>query len=171
MDLTELHHGVTKRKKKKRVGRGVGSGTGKTATRGHKGQYSSAGANLPGPLFEGGQTPLFRRFPKRGFSNARFARQFLVVNVGDIHHAFADGDVVTPEKLKHVGLAKKPTDGVRVLGYGELTKKLIIRAHHISKQARAKIEAAGGVAEVIPSPKKPIRNPMKPRDSQSDAAS
>lgn len=163
MDLTQVSQGVQKRKKKKRVGRGPGSGHGKTATRGHKGQYASAGAGMFGPLFEGGQTPLFRRVPKRGFSNARFARQFLVVNLEDIDRHFNDGDTVTPEALKKCGLAKKPADGVRILGNGEITKKLIIQAHGFSESAKQKIEAKGGTVDLIPPPKKPVKNKMKPR--------
>src|SRR5439155_9042370 len=99
MDLSTVHQGVHKRRQKKRVGRGPGSGHGKTATRGSKGQYSSAGAKRPISLFEGGQMPLFRRIPKRGFSNARFAREYLVVNVGDLDAAYADGDVVDRDSL------------------------------------------------------------------------
>jgi len=163
MILNDVHSGIQKRKLKKRVGRGIGSGHGKTASRGAKGQYASAGANLPGILFEGGQTPLFRKIPKRGFSHATWDRVFLVVNVGDLSLAFKDGDTVTEEDLKRVGLAKKPCDGVRILGEGELTINLTITAHHFSKSALEKIQAKGGTANVIPPPKKPVRNKMKPR--------
>src|SRR4051794_6586704 len=100
MDLTQVHQGITKRKRKKRVGRGVGSGNGKTAGRGSKGQYASAGAKRFGGLFEGGQTPLFRRIPKRGFSQARHRKYYHVVNVGDIDRVFADGDRVDPAAMK-----------------------------------------------------------------------
>ena len=162
MDLSTVHHGVTKRKPKKRVGRGIGSGHGKTATRGHKGQYASAGAKIFHGSFEGGQMPLFRRIPKRGFSNATWARTYLVVNVGDLN-VFDDGATVDPEALKKAGLAKGPADGVRVLGDGELTKRLTVRAHHFSKSAAEKIAAKGGTAEVIAPRKKPVRNKMKPR--------
>ena len=163
MDLTELHHGVAKRKRKKRVGRGPGSGHGKTASRGHKGQYASAGAKKPCFTFEGGQMPLFRRIPKRGFSHETWDRKYHVVNVGDLGRLFKDGDVVNAETLKRIGLAKGPADGVRVLGTGELTIKLIVKADHFSKSALEKITAKGGTAEVIPPPKKPVRNKMKPR--------
>jgi large subunit ribosomal protein L15 len=112
--------------------------------------------------FVGGQTPLFRRVPKRGFTNGSFAKKFNVVNVGDIDALFSAGEAVTPETLKEKGLAKKAADGVRILGEGELTKKLDFKAHHFSKSALAKIEAKGGKAEVIPPPKKPVRNKMKP---------
>ena len=163
MDLTNVHEGAQKRRRKKRVGRGVGSGHGKTASRGHKGQYASAGAKLALGTFVGGQTPMFRRVPKRGFTNATFANVYNVVNVGDIDELFSEGEEVNPETLKTKGLAKKHADGVRILGDGELTKKLVIKAHGFTKSATAKIQAKGGSAEVIPPPKKPVRNKMKPR--------
>jgi large subunit ribosomal protein L15 len=163
MDLTTVHVGIHKVRKKKRVGRGIGSGHGKTSTRGAKGQWASAGAKKPTQLFEGGQMQLFRRIPKRGFSHATWDRTYLIVNVGDLDLAFADGATVDPEALRKVGLAKGPADGVRILGNGELTKKLSIKAHHFSKSAAEKIAAKGGTAEVIPGPKKPVRNKMKPR--------
>src|SRR5262245_15351656 len=163
MDLSTVHHGIVKRKRKKRVGRGTGSGRGKTSTRGHKGQWASAGAKKPFAVFEGGQMQLFRRIPKRGFSHATWDRTFHVVNVGDIDKAFQEGDVVDREARRRVGLAKGPADGVRVLGEGEVTKKLTVKAHHFSKSAEEKIKAKGGTTEVIPPPKKPKRNKMKPR--------
>jgi large subunit ribosomal protein L15 len=161
MDLSTVHQGILRRKKKKRVGRGPGSGHGKTASRGAKGQWASAGAGHPSWTFEGGQMPLFRRMPKRGFSQATWARDFHVVNVGDLEK-FNDGDRVDAAALKIAGLAKGPSDGVRILGTGELTKKLTVRAHHFSKSAAEKIQAKGGTIEVIPPPKKPKRNKMKP---------
>ena len=163
MDLSTVHVGIEKRTQKKRVGRGIGSGMGKTSTRGAKGQYASAGAKKPLFTFEGGQMPLFRRIPKRGFSHATWDKHYLVVNVGDLDAAFQDGDTIDPAALKKAGLAKGPADGVRVLGTGELTKKLVVRAHHFSKSAAEKIAAKGGTAEVIPPPKKPKRNKMRPR--------
>jgi large subunit ribosomal protein L15 len=163
MDLSTVHTGVRKRTKKKRVGRGPGSGHGKTASRGAKGQYASAGAKMFHPLFEGGQMKLFRRIPKRGFSHATWDKYFLVVNVGDLNEAFDDGATVDPETLKKAGLANGPCDGVRILGTGEVTKKLSVKAHHFSKSALEKIQAKGGTAEVIPPPKKPVKNKMKPR--------
>src|SRR5271168_2795905 len=129
MDLTTVHHGVSKRRPKKRVGRGIGSGHGKTSTRGSKGQYASAGAGHPRFTFEGGQMPLFRRIPKRGFSNASWEKTYHVVNVGVLDTHFKDGDVVDPEALKKAGLAKGQADGVRILGDGELSKKLTVKAH------------------------------------------
>jgi large subunit ribosomal protein L15 len=169
MDLSTVHQGVHKHRKKKRVGRGVGSGHGKTASRGSKGQWASAGAKKPTSLFEGGQMQLFRRIPKRGFSHATWDRTFLVVNVGDIDRRFNAGDTVDQESLKKVGLAKGPADGVRILGTGELTKSLTFRAHHFSKSAREKIAASGGTLEVIPPPKKPVKNKMKPRPPKQNA--
>src|SRR5207253_8937767 len=144
MDLSTVHVGVTKRKRKKRVGRGVGSGRGKTSTRGHKGQWASAGAKKPTPVFEGGQMPLFRRIPKRGFSHATWDKHYHVVNVGDLDRAFAEGATVDHDALRGIGLAKGRADVLRVLGDGELSKRLVIRAHHFSKSALEKITAKGG---------------------------
>ena len=166
MDLSSIHHGIVKRKGKKRVGRGIGSGMGKTSTRGHKGQYASAGAGHPSPLYEGGQMPLFRKMPKRGFSHGTWDKSFHVVNVGDLDKAFADGATIDAAALKEAGLAKGPADGVRVLGEGEVTKKLVVKAHHFSKSAAEKIAAKGGTTEVIPGPKRPKRNKMKPRKTE-----
>jgi large subunit ribosomal protein L15 len=166
MDLSTVHVGVHKRKRKKRVGRGPGSGHGKTASRGAKGQWASAGAKKPVSMFEGGQMQLFRRMPKRGFSNATFARHYLIVNVGDLN-AFDDGAMVDHAALRQKGLANGPADGVRILGVGELTRKLTVKAHHFSKSADEKIKARGGTVEVVPPPKKPVRNKMKPRPPKS----
>ena len=166
MDLTTVHEGVQKRKLKRRVARGVGSGQGKTGGRGHKGQYASAGARLPGLTFVGGQTPLFRRVPKRGFSNARFKNSANVVNVGDLDKSYKEGDVVNIESLRENGLATRTKDHVRILGDGELTKNLTIHAHYFSKSAAEKIAAKGGKAEVIPGPKKLVRNKMKPKTAK-----
>ena len=166
MDLSSVHVGVHKLRRKKRVGRGIGSGHGKTSTRGHKGQWASAGAKKPAMMFEGGQMQLFRRIPKRGFSHATWDREFLVVNVGDLDAAFKDGDTVDWPALKKAGLANGPADGIRILGTGELSKRLVIRAHHFSKSALEKITAKGGTAEVIPPPKKPKRNKMRPRGAK-----
>lgn len=167
MDLSQVHEGVTKRKRKKRVGRGVGSGHGKTAGRGHKGQYASAGAKLFSGLFEGGQTPLFRRLPKRGFSQGRFRKTYHIVNVGDLNRLFDDGATVDAASLKKAGLASGPADGVRVLGTGDVTKKLNVVANHVSKSAEEKIKAQGGAVELVPGPKPVVRNKMKPRKAKS----
>lgn len=159
MDLTHLSSGVTKRKGKKRVGRGIGSGTGKTSTRGVKGQYASAGANMPGQLFIGGQTPMHRRFPKRGFSNATWAHEFAIVNVVDLD-CFDAGSVVDMAALKAKRIVTGTFDGLRVLGNGTLTKKLTVRADHFSKSARAQVEGHGGTCDLIPPPKAPLRSKM-----------
>src|SRR5437870_9893985 len=135
MDLSTVHQGIVKRKGKKRVGRGPGSGHGKTASRGSKGQYASAGAKMFQWTFEGGQMPLFRRIPKRGFSHETWDKKFHVVNVGDLDKAFKDGDTVDADALQKVGLAKGPADGVRILGTGEVSKKLTVKANHFSKSA------------------------------------
>lgn len=153
MDLSTIHHGITRRTPKKRVGRGPGSGHGKTSSRGSKGQWTSAGAKKPSWTFEGGQMPLFRRIPKRGFSHETWDEKFHVVNVGDLDKAFKDGDTVDAEALKKAGLAKGPADGVRILGTGELSKKLVVKANHFSKSAGEKIKAKGGTAELVASPK------------------
>jgi large subunit ribosomal protein L15 len=163
MDLSTVHQDIHKNKRRKRVGRGIGSGHGKTATRGHKGQWASAGAKMNKSIFEGGQMPLYRRIPKRGFPQGSWAKYFHIVNVGDLNDVFEDGATVDAATLDQVGLAKGPADGVRILGTGELTKRLVIKANHFSKSALEKIAAKGGTAEVIPPPKKPVRNKMKPK--------
>jgi large subunit ribosomal protein L15 len=163
MDLSTVHQGITHRPRKKRVGRGPGSGHGKTASRGSKGQYSQAGAKRPSWTFEGGQMPLFRRIPKRGFSHETWDKKYHVVNVGDLDKAFNDGDTVNAETLNKIGLAKGAADGVRVLGTGELSKRLTVKAHHFSKSADEKIKAKGGTTELVAPPKKPLKNKMKPR--------
>lgn len=135
-------------KARKRVGRGPGSGMGKTSTRGQKGQKSRSGSSIPA-WFQGGQTPLHRRIPIRGFNNKRFATRFAVINLADLDKFFNDGDVVTPEILKERGIIKKELSGIKVLANGELTKKITIKAHRFSTKAVTKIENAGGKAEVI----------------------
>ena len=135
-------------KVKKRVGRGPGSGMGKTATRGENGQKSRSGASIPA-WFQGGQSPLYRRIPKRGFNNARYRVEFATINLDDLNKMFKDGDVITPELLKEKGIIKKQLCGVKVLGDGELDKKLTIKANRFSSSAVTKIESAGGKAEVI----------------------
>jgi large subunit ribosomal protein L15 len=163
MDLKAVHEGVTRHKRKKRVGRGPGSGHGKTATRGSKGQYASAGAEMFGPFFVGGQTPLYRRSPKRGFSRGSFVTPHLEINVGDISAAFEAGSVVTLAELKAKKILKGMPTVLRVLGTGDVTKPLTVHAHHFSAAAKEKIEKAGGKVEVVPGPKQPVRNKMKPR--------
>ena len=134
-------------KTRKRVGRGVGSGLGKTSGRGQKGQNSRSGGGVR-IGFEGGQSPLFRRLPKRGFSNARFKTTYAVINLSDLDK-FEDGATVTPELLKEMGLIKQSLDGIKVLGNGTLTKKLNVKAHKFSSVAKEQIEKLGGKAEVI----------------------
>jgi large subunit ribosomal protein L15 len=166
MDLKEVNQGVHTHKRKKRVGRGPGSGHGKTGTRGSKGQYASAGAELFGPFFVGGQTPLFRRSPKRGFSRGSWTVPSLEINVGDIDAKFDKGATVTLESLKEKKVLKGTPTVLRVLGNGDVSKALTVHAHHFSKSAKDKIEKAGGKVEVVPGPKKPARNKMKPRPAK-----
>ena len=135
-------------KARKRVGRGPGSGMGKTSTRGENGQKSRSGASIK-PWFQGGQSPLYRRIPKRGFNNANFANRFATINLSDLNRYFNDGDVVTLELLKEKGIIKKELSGLKVLGDGELTKKVIVKANRFSSKAVTKIESVGGTAEVI----------------------
>ena len=146
MKLHELSPAEGSTKKVKRIGRGHGSGWGKTAGKGHKGQNARSGGGVR-PGFEGGQTTLARRTPKRGFNNI-FATEYTVINVSDLE-MFKDGTVVDTELLKAAGLIKKELDGVKVLGNGELTKNLTVKAAAISATAKEKIEKAGGKAEVM----------------------
>ena len=162
MDLSQIHVGVTRRTRKKRVGRGPG----RTSSRGSKGQWASAGAKKPRWTYEGGQMPLFRKIPKRGFSHETWDKKFHIVNVGDLNDYFADGAVIGPDELAKTGLARGPADGIRILGDGELTKKLTVKAHGFTKSAIEKIKAKGGTTEVILPPKKPVRNKMKPRPAK-----
>lgn len=144
-------HDVTakgvKHRPRKRVGRGTGSGTGKTAGRGHKGQRSRSGDH-PRLGFEGGQMPLFRRIPKRGFTNARFKKHYTLVNIEALAQ-FEEGSEVDLEAVLDAGLSRRTGDMLKVLGMGELNRKLTVKAHKFSVSAQAKIEAAGGTAEVI----------------------
>ncbi len=130
-----------------RKGRGTGSGLGKTAGRGHKGQGQRSGGGK-GPYFEGGQTPLQRRMPKRGFTNI-FKKEYVVINVKSLDERFEEGMVVTPETLVESGLVKNVKDGIRILGSGDITKALTVKAQGFSKTAVEKITAAGGKVEVI----------------------
>ena len=131
----------------KRKGQGVGSGNGKTAGRGHKGQNARSGGGVR-PGFEGGQLPLFRRLPKRGFTNAKFKTVYAVINLSDLNK-FDNGVEVTPELLKEMGIVKKQLCGIKVLGNGVLEKKLVVKASKFSKTAKEQIEKLGGKAEVI----------------------
>jgi len=146
MNLHSLKNTPGARKVRKRVGRGMGSGSGKTSGRGHKGQMARKGArNKTG--FEGGQMPLIRRLPKRGFKNPS-RTEYVAVNVAALG-MFEAGTEVTPELLKSCGLAKGPMDGIKILGKGELSVKLSVKANAFSASARSKIEAAGGTCEVV----------------------
>ncbi|MDI3309839.1 MAG: 50S ribosomal protein L15 [Thermoanaerobacterium sp.] len=146
MRLHDLKPAEGSRKERKRVGRGIGSGLGKTSGRGHKGQKARSGGNIR-PGFEGGQMPLTRRLPKRGFTNI-FKKEYAIVNLSLLDN-FEDGTVVTPELLIERGIIKKIKDGVKILGSGDLSKKLTVKAHKFSKSAIDKIESIGGKAEVI----------------------
>lgn len=147
MQLHELVSPKGARKERKRVGRGTSSGTGKTSTRGHKGQWARSGGGVR-PGFEGGQTPLFRRLPKRGFTNARFAKNLAVVNLSQLN-TLPEGTVVTPSLLVQKRMVRELLDGIKVLAKGELTVKLTVQAHAFSAAAKEQIEALGGTTEVI----------------------
>lgn len=147
MKLHELKPNEGSIQTRKRVGRGPGSGLGKTSGKGHKGQNARSGGGVR-PGFEGGQLPLFRRLPKRGFNNYEFRTEYAVVNVGDLND-FKDGSVIELKNLKESGLVKKEKDGIKILGSGELTKKLTVKANKFSSTAKEKIENAGGKIEVI----------------------
>ena len=147
MKLHELSPAAGSTKERKRIGRGAGSGQGKTAGKGHKGQKARAGRGMR-PGFEGGQMPLQRRLPKRGFNNI-FRKEIAIVNVAAIDAAFDNGAVVTIDALVEKGLVKKELDGVKVLGHGEVSKSLTVQANAFSESAKQKIEAAGGKAEEV----------------------
>lgn len=146
MDLSNLKPAIGSTKNKKRIGRGAGSGTGKTSGKGHKGQNARSGGGVK-PGFEGGQMPLQRRLPKRGFFSMN-KKDYVLVKIQDLE-AFDADSVVDLEAMGKAGLVKKLADGVKILGDGELTKSLTVRAHKFSKSAIEKIEKAGGKAEVI----------------------
>jgi len=149
MQLHDVHKGIHKRKPRKRVGRGVGSGHGKTSSKGHKGHSSRQGFKQ-NPLSEGGQNPLIRRVPKRGFFNGAFKKDFAIVNLSSLDACYEAGAVVDEAALRARGLVKgRHDDGVKVLGDGELTKALTVRATKFSEGAARKIAAAGGQAIVV----------------------
>ena len=150
MNLSNLHPPKGQKQKKQRIGQGMGTGRGKYSGRGAKGAKSISGySKMRG--FEGGQMPLHRRLPKRGFTNI-FRKEYAIVNLALLEKL--DGDLFTPESLQGSGIVKKLQHGLKVLGGGELTRKITVRAHHFSKSALEKIEKAGGVAEII---EKPVR--------------
>ncbi|WP_027716913.1 50S ribosomal protein L15 [Desulfuromonas sp. TF] len=146
MDLSNLKPAIGSTKNRKRIGRGAGSGTGKTAGKGHKGQNARSGGGIKAG-FEGGQMPLQRRLPKRGFTSLN-KKVYALVNLHDLE-LFEAGSVVDMAALGQAGLVKKVGDGIKILGDGELTKALTVKAHKFSKSAQERIEAAGGKAEVI----------------------
>jgi large subunit ribosomal protein L15 len=146
MKIEDLKPAPGSRKRNKRVGRGIGSGHGKTSCKGHKGQKARSGGTK-GPGFEGGQTPLQRRLPKRGFKN-RFAIEYAIINLKDIVK-IQDADIITPEILVEKGIIKDLKNGIKVLGNGDIQRPLTIKAHAFSASAISKISAAGGKAEVV----------------------
>ena len=147
MKLHELMQNAGAKQERRRVGRGMGSGLGKTSGRGEKGQKARSGVSIPA-TFEGGQLPLYRRLPKRGFSNASFKIKYATINVSDLNR-FKDGTEVTPALLREVGLLKNQLDGIKVLGNGNLERKLTIKANKFSREAINKIEKSGSKYEVI----------------------
>jgi large subunit ribosomal protein L15 len=159
MNLSDVHRGIHKHKKLKRVGRGLGSGHGKTSGRGHKGQGARAGWSRLS-VFEGGQMPLVRRIPKRGFHN-RFADEVAIVNLCDLEKYFAAGEEVNPETLHAKGLCRGRIEVLKVLANGDLTKALRVAAHRFSRSAAEKIRQAGGEAVVLPGKKAVVKNKQK----------
>jgi len=168
MDITQAKSLQHSRKKRKRIGRGLGSGHGRTATRGNNGARSRSGWSSRGMV--GGRTPLFRRLPKVGFSNEPFKKEYSIINVGQLA-LFEPNTSVTQELLEQQGMLKQVSrDGIKVLGDGELDRPLVVRANGFSRSAKEKIEAAGGKVELIPPPKKPVRHKMKPRTQPQASA-
>jgi large subunit ribosomal protein L15 len=159
MRLDEVNKGIHKNRKRLRVGRGPGSGRGKTSGRGHKGQGQLAGWSASA-IFEGARMPIIRQIPKRGFNN-RFARSVFAVNVGEIAKVFPAGAEVTPESLKAAGLARGVWDELKVLGQGEVPHPLKVSAHRLSRQAREKIEAAGGTVTELAGPAALVKGQKK----------
>jgi len=158
VNINDVHEGVVTNKKRKRLGRGTGSGLGKTSGRGHKGQRSRAGHSQH-PTFQGGAMPMIRRIAKRGFNN-RFALVVGEVNVADLEANFDAGDEVTPDSLREKGLANYKYDVLKVLAKGEISKKLSVSAHRFSKSAKDKIEKAGGSVVELPGKKAVVKNKM-----------
>jgi len=165
MNISDVSKQSVGGKKARRVGRGIGSGRGKTSQRGHKGQGSRSGSSM-NPVFEGGQMPLVRRIPKRGFNNKGFAEIVVAVNIRDIEIRFDAGAEVTPQLLRKEGVVKKACDEIKILGEGSLTKALNVTAHAFSASAKKKIEAAGGKTTQLPGKKPVVKNKMKPRKAK-----
>ena len=166
MNLSDVLRISYPKKARKRLGRGTGSGQGKTAGRGHKGQGSRSGFSM-NPLFEGGQMPLARRVPKRGFTN-KFAIQVATINVGDLELLFEVSETVSPALLKESGIIKEKFEVLKILGNGELSKSLNVEAHRFSKTAVEAINKAGGNVKVLPSKKKLVRNKMGTRKTRNN---
>ena len=166
MSLHEVNQGVHKHKRPQRKGRGLGSGLGKTAGRGHKGQFARSGWKALS-IFQGGGSPLVRRIPKRGFTNSG-ALIVAEINIGDLEDLFDAGASVSPESLQEAGILKKRFDLLKVLGDGELTKKLAVSAHRFSASAKEKIEQAGGSATVVPG-RTPVADKKPPKKAKQAA--
>jgi large subunit ribosomal protein L15 len=166
MSLHEIHQGVHKHKRPNRKGRGIGSGQGKTAGRGHKGQFARSGWKAL-PIFQGGGSPLVRRVPKRGFTNS-LALEVAEINVGDLEELFDVGAAITPESLMTAGIVKKRFDVLKVLGDGDLTKKLSVSAHRFSASAKEKIEKAGGTVSIVPG-RTPVAEKKKSKKAKKAA--
>jgi len=165
VNIEEVNRGIQRHKKRRRIGRGPGSGWGKTAGRGHKGQKSRAGWSAKS-IFQGGAMPLIRRVPKRGFHN-EFAVRVVTVNVSDLERAFESGAEVNPETLHAKNLARARWDQLKILGNGDLTKKLKVCAHRFSETAKEKIEKAGGEVVLLPTP---TTVAQKKKQQRQDAA-
>jgi large subunit ribosomal protein L15 len=168
MNINEVNQLSKASKKPRRVGRGIGSGRGKTSQRGHKGQGSRSGSSMS-PVFEGGQMPLVRRIPKRGFNNKTFADAVVGINVDDLEIFFEAGETVTPQLLQEKGVVKQVFDKIKILGNGELKKSLNVSAHAFSATAQQKIEAAGGKTIILPGKKAVVKNKMGSRKAASIA--
>jgi large subunit ribosomal protein L15 len=166
MSLHEINQGVHKHKKPNRKGRGIAQGQGKTGGRGHKGQRARAGFKQL-PIFQGGGSPLVRRVPKRGFTNS-YALTVAEINVGDLEDLFETGATITPQSLQEAGILKRRFDVLKVLGDGELTKKLSVSAHRFSASAREKIEKAGGSVSVVPG-RTPVAEKSKAKKARAAA--
>jgi len=162
MNINEVNAQAKESRKPRRVGRGTGSGRGKTSQRGHKGFGSRSGSSM-NPTFEGGQMPLVRRVPKRGFNNKTFADVVIGVNVGDLEVCCDTGEKVTPETLMAKGIVKKTFDKIKILGDGELKKPLDVSAHAFSAEALKKVESAGGKTTILPGKKPVVKNKMGTR--------
>jgi large subunit ribosomal protein L15 len=168
MQLHDVHQGIHRRKKRKRIGRGIGSGHGKTSGKGHKGHASRQGFKLS-PIFEGGQMPLARRVPKRGFVNGAFKKSYAIVNVSELEARYEPGAVVDEASLRTIGLVKgQEFDGIKILGNGAVTKRLEVHATKFSGSAASKIAAAGGKTVVVPY--KPHAVPGRPKGNPEPAS-